>query len=233
VEKVTKKRGGVSKMNKMIVSGLFLMLCLIGAGHAEAAVIINEFLADPPLGILGDVNRDGVRDSSQDEFVELLNTGSESQDLSFWTLWDNAALRHQFPALTILSPWESLVVFGGGHADLFELAFTASTGTLSLNNSGDKIVLKNSLGSIVDQVIFGSNADRDQSLLRYPLGSDAFRLHSEVSDSALPFSPGREANGQPFKNPSAVPEPSTSILLGLGLLLWDRCRRGRSNNIVE
>jgi hypothetical protein len=219
-------------MNKMIVCLLFLMLCFTGADDGEAAVIINEFLADPPSGILGDVNRDGVRDSSQDEFVELLNTGSKNQDISFWSLWDNSALRHQFPALTVLAPWESLVVFGGGHADLFDLAFAASTGTLSLNNSGDGIVLKNSLGSIVDQVLYGSNADRDQSLTRYPLESGTFRLHTEVSDSALPFSPGKDTTGQPFKNLLSVPEPSSGLLLGLGLLLCDRYRRARLSKIV-
>ena len=220
-------------MKKTIVGVLFLMVCLTAAGNANAAVIINEFLADPPSGILGDVNHDGVRDSSQDEFVELLNRGNESQDISLWTLWDSAALRHQFPALTVLAPWESLVVFGGGHVDLFDLAFTASTGTLSLNNPGDAIVLKNASGSIVDQVLYGSIADRDQSLVRYPLGSDTFRLHTEVSGSGLPFSPGKDINGQPFKSPLAVPEPSTGLLLGLGLLFCDRCRKGRLYKATE
>ncbi|HET9787350.1 MAG TPA: hypothetical protein VFP47_09455, partial [Pyrinomonadaceae bacterium] len=34
-------------------------------------ILINEFLADPAEGLAGDANRDGVRDSSHDEFVEL------------------------------------------------------------------------------------------------------------------------------------------------------------------
>lgn len=214
-------------MKKTIMSLFFLVLCLTRAGDAKAAVIINEFLADPPLGILGDVNRDGIRDSSQDEFVELLNTGSEDQDISFWALWDSSALRHQFPALTFLPPWECLVVFGGGHADLFDFSFAASAGTLSLNNSGDRIALKNSLGTIADQVIYGNHADRDQSLVRYPLESGSFRLHAEVSESGFPFSPGKDVNGLPFKSPAAVPEPSAVLLLGLGLLWGTRCRRAK------
>jgi hypothetical protein len=222
-------------MNKMIVSFLFLMSCLAEADNAGASVIINEFLADPPAGIPGDANRDGFRDSSQDEFVELLNTGNENQDISFWTLGDSSSLYHQFPTLTVLAPWEGLVVFGGGRGDLFDLAFTASAGALRLNNSGDEIILKNSFGDIVDQVLYGGNANRDQSLTRYPLGSNSFRLHSEVSENTLLFSPGKDVNDRPFKIPVAVPEPSPAWLLGLGLLFrarWCRRCRNRLNKTV-
>src|SRR5207253_643028 len=42
-------------------------------GDPNRAVIINEVLADPPDGIAGDANHDGVRDGTDDEFVELVN----------------------------------------------------------------------------------------------------------------------------------------------------------------
>jgi Lamin Tail Domain len=218
-------------MNKIFASFLFLMLCFSGGRDAEAAVIINEFLADPPSGILGDVNQDGVRSSSQDEFVELLNSGTESQDISFWSLWDSAALRHQFPAFAILAPWESVVIFGGS-SHLFDYASAASTGTLSLNNSGDWIVLKDFDGDIVDQIIYGGEANRDQSLTRFPFEPDIFRLHSEVSENFLPFSPGKDFNGQPFKKPFVTPEPASGLLFGLGLLLHG-LRMGRMNKTDE
>ena len=212
-------------MKKKIVSLLFVIFCFVDGGGARAAVTINEFLADPPSGMLGDANRDGVRDSSQDEFVELLNTGNSTQDISFWSLWDSSALRHQFPAYAILAPWESIVVFGGGHLNFIDSAVTASTGTLSLNNPGDRIVLKDSFGDIVDQIVYGSDANRDQSLTRYPLESGIFRLHTEVSESALPFSPGKDFNGQPFNNPLATPEPFSGLLFGSGLLFLYKFRR--------
>src|SRR5437867_9369322 len=39
-------------------------------------------LADPPEGPAGDANGDGVRNSSQDEFVEILNRSSAPIDIS-------------------------------------------------------------------------------------------------------------------------------------------------------
>jgi uncharacterized protein (TIGR03437 family) len=43
------------------------------AGDPGRDVFINEVLADPPNGFAGDANHDGVRDGTQDEFVELVN----------------------------------------------------------------------------------------------------------------------------------------------------------------
>jgi len=52
------------------------------SGSSLREIVINEILADPPDGAAGDANRDGVRDSSQDEFVEFVNTTTRDLDLS-------------------------------------------------------------------------------------------------------------------------------------------------------
>src|SRR6185295_555279 len=53
-------------------------------------LVINEVLADPPgsmaTDLNGDANHDGVRSSSQDEFVELVNSSNAALNLSGWTL---------------------------------------------------------------------------------------------------------------------------------------------------
>src|SRR5205085_788389 len=51
------------------------------AGDALREIVINEILADPPDGLAGDANHDGVRDTSADEFVELVNSTTRDLDL--------------------------------------------------------------------------------------------------------------------------------------------------------
>src|SRR5262249_58729819 len=78
------------------------------------ALVINEYLADPPPGAEGDANGDGTRSSSQDEFVEILNRTPDPIDISGYTLSDSEAIRHVFRAGTIVPPFEAVIVFGGG-----------------------------------------------------------------------------------------------------------------------
>ena len=73
--------------------------------------VINEFLADPASAALeGDANGDGTRDSSDDEFVELLNNGDDI-DIGGWMISDSSssALRHTFPSPTIVAAGQAVV----------------------------------------------------------------------------------------------------------------------------
>ena len=68
------------------------------SGDANRDVLINEFLADPPDGLAGDANRDGVRDSGDDEFIELVNTTTHDIDVSAYKIFTRGTgsdtLRH-------------------------------------------------------------------------------------------------------------------------------------------
>jgi len=111
-------------------------------------------LADPPDGIAGDANHDGVRDSSDDEFVELVNTTTHDIDISSYQLWSRSSntttdtVRHTFTTGTVLPACSASVVFGGGSFDPNDPAFGgaivvgASSGGLSLTNSGGVITLR-------------------------------------------------------------------------------------------
>src|SRR5207253_9275081 len=89
-------------------------------GDAARDVLINEALADPPDGIAGDANHDGVRDSSDDEFVELVNTTTHDLDIGGYQLSSHSSstttdtLRHTFAGGTILPACSAVLVFGGG-----------------------------------------------------------------------------------------------------------------------
>jgi hypothetical protein len=171
-------------------------------------LVINEYLADPPAGLAGDANGDGTRSAAQDEFIELLNRTGDALDVSGYKISDADQVRHVFPAGAIMPPFEAAVVFGGGkptgpfgNAADNHLVFTASTGGLSLNNTGDTITVQDAQGNIVQQIKYGaSEGGASQSLNRDPDGDGAtFSPHAQVAgDRNQLFSPGTRAAGQNF-----------------------------------
>ncbi len=208
-----------------------LLLTVVSVSQADAFIMINEILADPPSGAAGDANQDGTTSSTRDEFVELFNPDTETVDISAWTLEDSVKVRHEFPAGTILGANGILVVFGGGDPVLPGIDWqVASTGSLSLNNTSDAVILRDPLGVIIDQIAYGSEAGHNQSLTRAPEGS----INPLIQHTLLP-----EAAGQPFSAgyfmspvqpppdeppPAVVPEPSSVICVAFGLA-WLFARR--------
>ncbi len=176
------------------------LLCI----KLQAQVIINEYLADPPYELAGDANGDGLRDPDHDDFVELLNTGSSSVNLSGYRIRDGFAVRHVFPSGTVLAPGQALVVFGGGNPKGWfggALVQTASTGLLSLSQVGDEIHLQNASGSNIQSLIYGTEAGQEVSMTRNPDGSSALptTLHSSpIASGGRAYSPGTKLNGVPF-----------------------------------
>lgn len=78
-------------------------------------LIFNEILPDvagDPVN--GDANGDGVVQSAEDEFVELVNISDEPFDLSGFKLGDDEDLSFTFPDGYIVQPKNFVVVFGGG-----------------------------------------------------------------------------------------------------------------------
>ena len=136
------------------------------------------------------------------EFVELVNSGTAAVDLSGWTLADATGLRHTFASGTSLAAGRSFVVFGGaaGIPTGMTNAVAASTGTLSLSNSGDTVYLKNTAGTAVDTATLGSAlcGTDGVSANRSPDGSSTgtFVLHTTLSGSGS--SPGKRTNGTVF-----------------------------------
>jgi len=220
------KKSAVGLLGSLSLLGwLGLVGSVVFVKPAAAFVVINEFLADPAAGLAGDSNRDGVRSASNDEFVEILNYGSNSVDLTGWSLSDALAIRHVFPSDTELLPYQYLAVFGGGAPQFDDGIFwqVATTGALILNNTNETIFLRDVNADVIDQVHYGSEGDNDQSLTRYPEGTSlVFVEHKGLPQSAgAAFSPGTGVDGKPLAvSPveplaaAAVPELPT-LLYGL------------------
>lgn len=190
------------------------------SGDSQRDIVINEFLADPPDTLAGDANHDGVRSASGDEFVELVNTTANDIDISNYRILVRSSatsediLRHSFPGGSVLPACTSLVVFGGGDPDRSNAAFggsqilKASSGSLSLTNSGGAIILSDSTGLAVNFVPYGGstglNADTNQSLTRFPDLIGGFTAHQTASGGTRLFSPGTKVSGAPFVSCAAA-----------------------------
>ncbi|HET6628809.1 MAG TPA: lamin tail domain-containing protein, partial [Woeseiaceae bacterium] len=180
-----------------------------GDPGAIAGLVINEILADPASGADGDANRDGLRDSSDDEFVEIVNTSREGIDISGWTLSDEFSVRHAFPSGSIVAAGCAVVVFGGdtptgafGNA----LVQTASGGFLGFNNGGDVVTLDNGSGSV--SVAYGGEGGGNESLTRDPDVTGGLPLvqHSGATGSGgTLFSPGTRVTGAQFAGCEPLP----------------------------
>ncbi|MEM7432669.1 MAG: lamin tail domain-containing protein [Pseudomonadota bacterium] len=171
-------------------------------------IVINEVHADPANDLPGDANNDGVRDFSDDEFVEIVNTSGGSLDISGWTLADGATLRHTFPADTVVPDQCSVVVFGGGvPMGTFgnSLVQTASTGSLGLNNGGDTITINDGAADVV-VAGYGSEAGDNQSITRSPdiTGASLVRHSTATGSGGALYSPGTDVAGDQF---SGCPVP--------------------------
>jgi LEA14-like dessication related protein len=200
-------------------------------------VVVNEVLADPPAGTDGDANHDGLRDAAQDEFVELVNATAAGINIAGWTVRTHSttssteSVRHTFAAGTKLPASESMVVFGGGAINAGDPLFgcaqvvKASSGGLSLTNTGLTILVRDSAGNLVTQLSYGGstgpNGGNAQSLTRSPDITGNFVLHSTVSGAnGRKHSAGVKLDGSPFGNcpghPASItiaPSPA-SIIVG-------------------
>ncbi len=171
-----------------------------------SGLVINEILYDPADGLAGDANGDGTRDGSQDEFVEIVNSGTGSVDLGGFAIEDETSrdaddatfARHIFPIGTVLEAGQAVVVFGGGTpTGEFGSSFVqvASSGSLGLNNGGDTVVLasapvtSNATGFVLATVEYDGTV-LDQSIARVPDLTGDFAAHTSNPQNPVRFSPG-------------------------------------------
>lgn len=192
-------------------------------------LVINEVLFDPATGTDGDANKDGTRDSSEDEFIEIVNLSKNPLLLGGVAL-DVDGKKFVFPEGTIVPGETAVVVFGGGmkqdtevntgkpHAMFGEaLVFTkGASGSLpSLTNKAATIKLLAKDGTtVLDTFAYGTaecpgGDSVDQSVTRSPDGTGKCVLHRNASPDKRSFSPGTRADGSKFRDP--LPEPVSEV----------------------
>jgi len=186
---------------------------------SDFGLILTEFLADPPNGLIGDANGDGERSASQDEFLEFLNITDRAIDLSGMAIYDADLLRHQIPDSTIIPPNQLFLVFGGGEVrPNFDhvIVQKASSNRLSLANVGDRIILRDSLQNILLLHDYGEEANDNQSIVFCPIDKESDFIKHTVIGLGLPLSPGTLHDCQPItvSNKLTIELPKGTQLVG-------------------
>ena len=170
-----------------------------------AAVVINEVHARPATLALGDANGDSIRDSSADEFVEVMNTEGVPVDIGNWVIragTTTQTVRHTFAAGTVLPAGGRAVVFGGGTptggfggANVqvatggLSLSDAPAVGVVSLETAAAGGTIADSFG--YDASTFGSSCTTAcASQTRSPEGTGPFVAHTMISGLGIRWSPG-------------------------------------------
>lgn len=162
----------------------------LGGSTSPARVFLNEIMA----------NEAGSNTGA--EFIELVNAGGASADLSGCTLSDATSVRHTFPQGTLLPAGGATVVFASATSipSGTPNAAAASTGTLNLGNSGDTVTLADNTGKIMDSFSYPSSLSSSDgvSMNRNPDASatGTFVLHTALAVASS--SPGKRVNGSAF-----------------------------------
>ena len=181
-----------------------------------SGLLINEFLPDPNAdgtNIHVDANNDGVKDSAQDEFVEIVNGTGADLDIGGCMIRDGAQLRHVFGS-QVVKQGGAIVVFGGGSLVNFSNppAQVASTGALGLNNDVDTISLYSPATNLIDQASYSIQLNA-ASWTRNPDFTGEFTNHYEAT-GGVPASPGRKVTGAAFltnQPPAILPIGNRSV----------------------
>src|SRR5436190_9156647 len=138
IQKFKVQKGFMSRWDRLLRVAIgFCVVC--AAAHAAASIVINEIHYNPDLK------------TEHVEFIELFNKGTNAVDLSGWYFSDGVSFT--FPNGTFLAPGGYLVVAqdpAGVQSKFGASALGPWTGTL--NNEGERIVLRNAAGGIENEV---------------------------------------------------------------------------------
>jgi lamin tail-like protein len=166
-------RSGTISIDYDAASGDAHIRCVLPAAPS-AAVRINEFST-------------GVGGALTDEFVEIVNTGTEAAELSGYRLAYRSAAGTSdvslgtFPDGTVLAPGAYLLFGGSGYAGAHPADRTFAT---SLASAGGGVGLRDPSGALVDSVAWGT-------------ATNAFLEGSVAPAPTIAPAPGKSAGRHP------------------------------------
>lgn len=174
-------------------------------------LVIGEVLTNPAGH---DVNRDGRADAGEDAFIELVQRSELPLDLGGVAVRGSAdpTSLYRFACGTVLGPGGAVVLFGGGAPrGRFGAAVSLASdlpGGLALGRGlrGGVVTLLAVTGETLDSFTYGAEAERGQSLVRWPEGDGPPLLHGEAPGAqGSPWSPGTRVDGSTFDGSPLIP----------------------------
>jgi len=122
-------------------------------------IVINEYLADPPPG-------------GSEEWIELFNNNKEDIDLQGWQLGDSVGqslITDEsliIPAGGFLVACENMAAFFLVYPDIGNIPIMEIGSWRALNNTGDRIVLRDNYGFVVDSLTYAMTYNDGRSTER-------------------------------------------------------------------
>ncbi len=207
---------------KQLMQGFALLFSLLVSAYSQASLVINEIMYNPSV----------VADSAG-EWFELSNTGSSTLNLNGWTLFDEGSNSFSINQDLLVASGDFVVLARNGDplANGGVVADYVYGSGMTLSNTRDAIIISNAAGIEMDRVAwssalgFPSATGASLALLDTAL-DNSLGSSWQLSNSAY----GGGDSGTPglanfFVVPAPVPEPSTWLMLGLGLLLLSAMAR--------
>jgi len=214
-------------LRNTILLGLLVLALLLSSqlspliGASSPTILISEVLYDPP----------GTEPN--DEWIEIFNNTSSPMELTDWTISDNLSTDVISPTVTI--PVGGCVVIAA--SEDFYTNYPGFTGDIvfvadgrignGLGNAGDRLVLKDSEGTVIDQMSYGTDTTvfdpacpdvaEGHSLERSPANVDTDTAEDWIDqESPDPGSvtvptPTPTATSTPTATPTTTPTPTTTV----------------------
>lgn len=178
----------ITRLAPIFITAIAPSLAASAAPIPKPNPVITEVLFAVPADEAFDPNKDGVRDATTDEFVEIMNPHDKPIDLAGFVIADKSGLdnpankrgvRFVFPSVT-LPPGAVAVLFNGAatgksipgpvgnatraaapnpnFAGALVFSLENSAPSRALANSADLVALIDPQGAVIDVVIWGRNA---------------------------------------------------------------------------
>ncbi len=181
--------------NQKIVYLLLICMALwIFTLPLASEVVINELMYHPPS-----LNDGG-------EFLELYNAGNQTADLSHWKFADG--IQYTFPQGTLIQPDGYLVISPSPANFVITYGQSNAIGPYGgqLSNDGERIVLADSIGKIIEEIIYHDEQGWPQDA--DGLGASIERIHPQMPANRFESWKTGPVGGTPSAlNSSAIPNP--------------------------
>jgi hypothetical protein len=148
------------------------------------------------------INITGVN-ASGNEWIEILNQGTASGNLTGWSLHNQENLIYTFPVL-LLDSGSKLWIHGGMGTDSKTDLYTNTTQPL-VNNTTDLILLMDASGTVVGKYNFNSSATTNMPSNRSPEKLPMLVSGSSNGSSKNPDTASILLNGNSTKDPEKAP----------------------------
>lgn len=168
-----------------IIIAIFLRLA--PAAFADSTVAINEFVPD-----------------ASPEWVEFYNASASAEYLKNYYIDDDTSFTDDGG-----SSAKKLLTNMNTSSSVFPYIELSSM----LNNSGDNVVLFDSLGNIIDQYTYSANPGKDISIGRNPDKTGTFFTLASATKGAANSSPQPSATPTPAPSstPTPTPKPTSTL----------------------